>query len=125
MIQVNVHTFAHIAAKALPIMEINVPIFDKHIWGKNEIIENEIKINTLFLYSMCEIIIMIFKVLQFQLKKNHKVRKHSLFCIEMFSGPNTWISGFLMLNTEDIDITPSKPAGHQVTTMSASLYYSA
>ena len=62
--EVNVHTFAHIAAKALPIMEINVPIFDKHIWGKKEIIENEIKINTLFLYSMCEIIIMIFKVLQ-------------------------------------------------------------
>ena len=43
----------------------------------------------------------------------------------MFSGLNTRISGFLMLNTEDIDITPSKPAGHQVTTMSASLYYSA
>ena len=95
-------------------MEINVPIFDKHIWGKNEIIENEIKINTLFLYSMCEIIIMIFKVLQCRhvpIKKNHKVKKHSLFCIEMFSGLNTRISGFLMLNTKDIDITPSKPVG--------------
>ena len=39
--EVNVHTFAHIVAKALPIMEIKVPIFYKNIWVKNTIIENE------------------------------------------------------------------------------------
>ena len=37
-----VHKFAHIVEKALPIMEINMPIFDKHICVKSAIIESEI-----------------------------------------------------------------------------------